>query len=132
MDRPLQCRISPSKIAQFFCITVLLLSCLAIVLADISLCWQVLLVLLVGCLTWHAIQTVRRPLVQCIGWQAGQWRIVGRGLADDVAVGSEIFFVAGLISLSFSLPSGKKRQVLLWPDSADAESLRCLRRILLQ
>lgn len=132
MDRPLQCRISPSNIAKVFCIAVLLLSGLAIVRADLPLYWQGVLMLLASWLTGRAIQTVRRPAVRCIAWQTGQWHISGPGLSEDAVVDREIFFVAGLISLTFSLSSGKKCQVLLWPDSADAESLRCLRRILLQ
>jgi hypothetical protein len=131
MDRPLHLHLKPSCVAQYYCAAIIFLSCLAIVLAALPLLVHVLLIAVVGVYGWHAIRHLRLLPVQTLEHRSGCWFVCVDDVLQSVDLEKNIFLGYGIISLSFILPTGRKKRVVLWPDSADADSLRRLRAALL-
>ena len=130
MDRPLRLEIRPSRLAQVYCSSACGLAWFAMAVADLPWWSQVLLAGLVGWQGWCALRAIRQPPVTCLQWQDGQWRLQGPDVAVDAVLGSRMFLTAGLVSLPFRSLAGKVYRIVLWPDSADADSLRRLRVLL--
>lgn len=132
MDRPLRCPVKPSRFAQYCCCGMVALCCLAVCLADLSWYWQALLAAQVIGAGWRTVMAIRRSPVEAITCDAGQWQLVLAGSGQAVVPGRDTFIAAGIISLQCHLPSGKRCRIVLWPDSAPADSLRSLRKALLR
>lgn len=134
MDRPLQrqiqLQIRPSRLAHSYCSGVCGLAWLAIAAADLPWWSQALLAGLVGWQGWRALRAIRQPRIACIRWQDGQWRLQGSNAVTEVVLDKRFFLTAGLVSLPFQSLTGEACRIVLWPDSADADSLRRLRVLL--
>ncbi|HSC75632.1 MAG TPA: protein YgfX [Pseudomonadales bacterium] len=138
MDRPrhnhpetLQLRLKPSRIARYYCVVVVLLSWLAIGLADLFLPAQALLMAVAGIYGWVAIRQLQALPFLALEYRNKNCFVCVDHVWRAVALERNIFVGAGMITLSFRLPAGKKNRAVLWPDSADADSLRRLRAVLL-
>ena len=136
MDRPLQTpllhiKIKPSRIARYYCVVVILLSWLAIGLADLSLAVQMLLATIATAYGWRAMLQLRILPFSSLECRNKNWSVRIDDVLHIVELQHNFFVGAGIIVLSFQLPTGKKMRAVLWPDSADADSLRRLRTVLL-
>jgi len=108
-----------------------LLSWLAIGLADLFLFVQGFLVAIVAAYGWHAIRQLRTLPFSLLECRNKNWSVRISEDMHAVELQKNIFVGAGIIALSFRLPTGKKIRAVLWPDSADVDSLRRLRAVLL-
>ena len=136
MDRPLQTpllhiKIKPSRIARYYCVVVILLSWFAIGLADLSLAVQILLSAIAAAYGWRAIRQLRTLPFSSLECRNKNWSVRIGDIFHIVELQQNFFVGAGIIALSFHLQTGKKMRAVLWPDSADADSLRRLRAVLL-
>ena len=141
MDRPLHIKLKPSRIAHYYCAVVLFLSCLAIGLANLFLPLQVLLGVVAAVYGLHAIRQLKALPFSSLEYNNKKWSVrmgdalQASGLQEDnlqpVELQQNIFVGAGIIALSFQFSTGKKMRAVLWSDSADTNSLRRLRAILL-
>ena len=136
MDRPrqiplLQINIKPSRIARYYCVVVILLSWFAIGLADLSLALQIVLSVIAASYGLQAIKHLRTLPFFSLEYRNQNWYARIDDVLRAVELEKNIFVGAGMITVSFQLPTGKKIRVVLWPDSADAVSLRRLRAVLL-
>lgn len=130
MDRPLQIRIRPSHIARRYCVLVILLSWTGIGLADLPWGVQALSFAAVSMYGWLVIRSLQSQPIQMLECRQGDWFLRKADGLLDAELGKKIFVGAGIISLPFRL-QGERLQLVLWPDSADADSLRRLRVTLL-
>lgn len=136
MDRLLQIpslhiQIKLSHIAQYYCAAIILLSWLAIALAAVPLFVHMLLIAVVGAFGWRAMRQLQMLPVRAMEYRNGYWFLRVDDVLHTATLGKQYFLAYGMLSLPFHLPSGKTLRVVLWPDSADADSLRRLRVILL-
>lgn len=136
MDRPLQIlllhiKIKPSRIARYYCVVVILLSWFAIGLADLSWVVQIFLGAIVAAYGWHAIRQLGALPFSSLECRNKNWSVRIGDVFHTVELQQNVFVGAGMIALSLQLPTGKKLRAVLWPDSADADSLRRLRAVLL-
>ncbi len=132
MDRPLQIHIKPSRIAQYYCAVVIVLSWLGIGLADLPWFVQALLVVLVLVHGWRVAISLQDPLIRALEYRNGDWYLLhGESGFCQTELEKKFFLGAGIIVLPFRLQCGECRRLLLWPDSADKDSLRRLRACLL-
>ena len=146
MDRPLHIKLKRSRIARYYCVVVIFLSWLAIGLADLSFPVQVLLSAVAAVYGWCAIRQLRKLPFYSLEYSNKKWSVQMNdallasalqvsGLQESslqaVELQKSIFVGAGIVALSFQLPTGKKMRTVLWPDSADTDSLRRLRAVLL-
>ena len=136
MDRPrqipiLQINIKPSRIACYYCVVVILLSWFAIGLADLSLSVHIFLCVIAAAYGWQAIKYLRTLPFFSLEYRNQNWYARIGDVLRAVELEKNIFVGAGMITVSFQLPTGKKIRVVLWPDSADAVSVRRLRAVLL-
>lgn len=130
MDRPLQIQTRPSRIAQRYCAVIIFLSWLGIGLADLPWFVQVLSCAAIAVYGWFEIRSLQVLPVQMLECRDGNWFLRKEDGLFDAELGKKNFLGAGIISLAFSL-QGKQLRLVLWPDSADADSLRRLRAMLL-
>lgn len=138
MDRPqyvhlesLKLHLKLSRIAWYYCVVVILLSWLSIGLAALSWYVQVLLSLVVAAYGRQALRSLHNLTVSVLEFRNGSWLLHKADGLQEVMLEKKIFLGAGMMSLPFTLQSGKNIRLLLWPDSADADSLRRLRAVLL-
>ena len=131
MDRPLHITIRSSRIAQYYCVAVMLLSWLGIGLADIPWFMQLLLATCVVAYGWRAMLPTQLLAIRQLDYRGGSWFLHVADTVCEVNPGKKFFIGAGIISVPFTADAGKKYRLLLWPDSADADSLRRLRATLL-
>ncbi len=130
MDRPLQIRIDPSRIARAYSACVLLLALLAVAVAAIPFPLQCLLAVTVCVYGSCVLRELCRPPVRTLERIAGQWHLQTGDGQVDALLAPPAFVAFGVVSLRFVLPCGNRKRVFLWPDSSDADSLRRLRRAL--
>lgn len=138
MDRPqclhpesLQLHIGSSRIAGYYCTVVMLLSWLGIGLAALPWCLKIILFVVVAVYSWLAFRSLRISAIPGLEFRNGSWILQRDDGLQEAVLEKKIFLGAGIISLPFRLQSGKSIRLMLWPDSADAESLRQLRAALL-
>lgn len=138
MDRPLQIRTRalqiqtrPSRIAQRYCAGVIFLSWLGIGLADLPWFVQVLSCAAIAVYGWCVIRSLQVMPIRMLECRDGNWFLRKDDCLFDAELGKKIFIGAGIVSLPFSLTNGERLQLVLWPDSSDADSLRRLRVALL-
>ena len=102
---------------------------------------QILLSAVVAACGWRTVQQLRTLPFSSLEYRNKNWFVrVGGGFQEnDLQVNSlqavelqqNSFVGAGIIVMSFQLPTGNKMRAVLWPDSAEADSLRQLRATLL-
>ena len=131
MDRPLQIQTRPSRIARYYCAIVISLSWIGIALADLPWFVQVLSCALAAVYGWFVFRSLQVLPIQMLECRGGNWFLHKDDRLLDAELGKKIFIGAGIISLPFRLRSGEPLQLVLWPDSADTDSLRRLRAALL-
>lgn len=130
MDRPLQIHLKPSRIAQYYCLALLLLSLLAIVLTSFVFWIKALLVVMVFTYVLTACRQLQQVPFAILEWQQDEWCLHGRAESVMVSLQQKVFAGAGIVVLPFRSDSGKTIRLLLWPDSTDAGSLQRLRVLL--
>jgi hypothetical protein len=141
MDRPLQILsfqipplyipIKASRIQQYYCAAVILLSWLAIALAALPLLVNILLMVAAGMHGVHVMRQLRILPVHAVEYRNGDWFLRIGDVSHAVTLDKQYFLAYGILSLLFHFRSGKHLRVVLWPDSADADNLRRLRATLL-
>lgn len=127
MDRPLKIRIRSSRIAIYYCLLVTVLSFVAIGLTGLPLLLCLLLGGWAAVMGWRAVRAVRVPWVTGLECRAGDWFLCAGDFCCPVKFGQKIFLGLGIISVRLELETRKKIYLVLWPDSADEDSLRRLR-----
>jgi hypothetical protein len=130
MDR-LNIPLKVSRHALLYCSAITALAAFAITQTALPVAVQVVLLLIV--LFWgiRTIYAVLFPIFSTLQYRSGEWYLYSADEKHSVKLAEKIFIGAGLIVLPWVFSDGKKGSLLLWPDSAASDDLRCLRLLLL-
>jgi len=125
---PLQLQLRPSRMASVATLALYLMALPMPWLANLSawlaacLSGAILLALLLAARHWRQSQGSRLKLLA-----DGNWLLEEGGLATEYALGEGVYCTLGLVVLPLRAEDGRKRRLLLWPDSTAPDALRRLR-----
>ena len=119
---------SPSRLLQRALLLVAVLAASALMFCALPLWLRVLLVLVVGLLTWDARRRLAAPMVVAAGWSGESDWTLRMADNEDVAANLASFRVLGTFVLLRLRAVGHRTCVLLLaPDNSDADIRRRLR-----
>lgn len=132
MDRPLLMPVSASRQLVWFLWGLLLLALMAISVCAWPVLWKSAAVVMLLVLFVTEYRVVRHPPVQALHHEQGQWQVLREGCWHVVRIGRPRVVTGSWVILPWQSEVTRERQwLVLLSDSADQDSLRRLRRVLL-
>ena len=131
MERQLYLRLKPSRTFRIYLLVLLLLCWCAIALAALPVAARFVIACAVTIVIWRHDRACRFPAVVAIALEGGVWQLETATGWQEARLGADSVVTYSITVLHFQWLNGSHHNVVLLPDSGDAESLRQLRVLLL-